>query len=257
MNHNNYDCVASVYDFTRKIPNESIQFFKEKIYTYLDNNCISSNFKILSIGAGTGRIESSLTSPKHSLFGVDISAKMLKEFHMKDSSLPCYLIQADGLCLPFKRKFHLITAIHFVHLIKDYEKFFREISKSTNSLLIGNAFVDTLNHPYYLRFRELLVENQWEEQKSDNTVMQDFHYFMTNKGFSPKVHVSKVSAEIKSLDLIDSLQNRYFRSLWDIDNEIFNNTIEDFQEYLSNNEETIREYYPTNSIIELFFYELV
>jgi len=256
MNYKNYDQVASVYDFTRKIPNESIQFFKEKIYTFLDSKYSSSNYRILSIGVGTGRIESFITSKKHSLYGIDISTKMLQEFQKKDTSPPCYLIQADGLFLPFNKNFHLITAVHFVHLIKNYEKFINEISKSTSALLIGNAFTDVLNHPYYLKFRELLIENQWNEPKSDVTVVQDFQHFMTDKGFKPKMYVSQVATEIKNLEIVDSLLKKYFTSMWDVNEEIFKNTVENFQEYLLSSKEKISELHSTYSITKLFFYEL-
>ncbi|MCE7748055.1 MAG: methyltransferase domain-containing protein [Candidatus Heimdallarchaeota archaeon] len=256
MNYKNYDQVASVYDFTRKIPNESIQFFKEKIYSFLDNKYSSSNYRILSIGVGTGRIESFITSPKHSLYGIDISTKMLQEFKKKDTSPPCYLIQADGLFLPFNKNFHLITAVHFVHLIKNYEQFISEISKSTSTLLIGNAFTNVLDHPYYLKFRDLLIENQWTEPRSDDTVVKDFQHFMTDKGFKPKMHVSKVAAEIKNLEIVDSLIKRYFTSMRDIDKEIFKNTVDDFQEYLLSSNEKISGLHSTYSITELFFYEL-
>ena len=79
---------------------------------------------------------------------------------------------------------------------------------------------------------------------------------MNDKGFKPKMLVSQVAAEIKNLEIVDSLLKRYFTSMWDIDDEIFKNTVEDFQEYLLSSKEKISDLHSTYSITELFFYEL-
>ncbi len=255
MNFKNYDRVACVYDYTRKIPNQSVQFFKEKIYSYLQSRYNLTTYRILSIGAGTGRIESSLASSNHSLFGIDISQKMLSEFQKKE--LPtCYLVQADGLSLPFSKNFHLISAINFVHLIQDYRQFYNEVTNSTGSLLVGYAYTDTEYHPYYLKFRQLILENQREEQESDDTDLRDFHQFMESTGYKPEVCELKTDEEIRNIDIVSSLQNRYFRSLWEIDNKIFEKTLHDFKEYLSTSKDVKGETYSTYSITKLFFYEL-
>ncbi|MCG3259287.1 MAG: hypothetical protein H7644_06045 [Candidatus Heimdallarchaeota archaeon] len=101
-----------------------------------------------------------------------------------------------------------------------------------------------------------MIENQWKEPKSDDTVVQDFQHFMTDKGFKPTTHVSQVAAEIKNLEMVNSLLKRYFTSMWDVDEEIFKNTVEVFQEYLLSSKEKISELHTTYSITKLFFYEL-
>ncbi len=255
MKYKNYDSVACVYDDTRKIPEESVLYFKEKIHSYLKNKYSLSNYRILAIGAGTGRIESSLATSEYCLFGIDISQKMLTEFQKKN--LPsCYQIQADGLFLPFAKNFHLVTAVHFIHLINEYERFLDEVSNISNNLMIGDAYINTLDNPYYLKFRELLVENNWEEPKFDDTRLTDFYQFMTDLGYEPKVYESKTDTEIRSIDIFTSLQNRYYGSMWDIDDKIFEKTKQDFKEYFLTNKEIIGETYPTYSFTKLFFYEL-
>jgi predicted TPR repeat methyltransferase len=244
-----------VYDFTRKIPPSSIQFYKERVYSFLQEKGETDSYKILSIGAGTGRIESSLASPKNSLFGIDISFKMLQEFHNKNYQ-GCYLVQADCLSIPFSKKFHLISAVNLIHLIQNYEKFYDEVVNTTDTLLIVYAYVDSSIHPYYLKFHQLLAEHQGEEERTDDVEGVDFYQLMINRGFEPEIYETKTEVEIINQEIYSSLQNRYFRSLWDIDDKIFERTLKDLTEYLSNNKDVTGDTFSTYSITKLFFYEL-
>ena len=255
MTYRSYDRVAEVYDYTRKIPVQSIQYFKDKIYSFLEEKFNLPNYAILSIGSGTGRIESSLSSKNHNLFGIDISLKMLKIFDNKIMPTPSFLAQADGLSLPFRKKFDLVTAVHFVHLITDYNLFYNEVTKISPALLIGYSYIETLKHPYYIAFNKLLSENKELILQNDDPKVQDFHQFMDKKGIFPTKYVSEVKTEIRNSDIIDSLRNRYFGSLWEIDDDIFNKTLEDFNQFHLNENNNYEEIFYTSALTELFFYE--
>ena len=167
MKYYNYDRLAEVYDETRSIPLELSSFFRHEIQNYLKNNLSPPPNRILSIGLGTGRVESLLSSKNCQLFGIDIASKMLKMLNNKKINPPCYTAQADGFSLPFSKSFHLILLIQVDHLISNIEKFFEELRKFSKILVVGNAYTETHEHPYYVKFLEFLKRNKWSKIKED------------------------------------------------------------------------------------------
>ncbi len=256
MKYHNYDRLAEVYDETRLIPLELSSFFKHEIQNYLKNNFFPPPNRILSIGLGTGRVESLLSSRNYQLFGIDIASKMLKMLNNKEINPPCYTAQADGFSLPFSKPFHIILLIQVIHLIDHIEKFFEEVRNFGQVLVVGNAYTETHEHPYYVKFLELLKKNGWSEIKEDVPKSVKFREFMSDHDFSVIEKKMSIESSLQNLQIYEGIKNRYFSSFWQVENNIFNQTMLDFDQFISDDNCKKSDVYQTRSNVNLTFYEL-
>ena len=255
MKYWNYDRLAEVYDDTRLIPRNLNDFFVDEICKYL-NNRFSSPHGLLSVGLGTGRIESLLSSRHFQLFGVDISSKMLKKLDSKKINPPCYLTLADGFSLPFVKPFQMILLIHIVHLIDNWVNLLTEIKNLCKILVVGHAYTETHDHPYFKKFLDIMKKNGWNHTNDDRPEFLDFHEFMLQQGYSSLKREMQANCSITNSQIYQGIKNRYYRSFWNIDEEIFNKSISDLDAFIAKNMIVKNENYNTQAFVKLTFYEL-
>ncbi len=256
MKYWNYDRLADSYDETRVIPPQLSSYFVTEIQGYIDSRFPHPPFNMLSIGLGTGRIETLLSSKTHQLFGIDIAAEMLKQLQSKKTNPPCFLSQADGLALPFSRSFQVILLIQIIHLIKEYETFFEEIRDFCEVLVTGSAYTETKHHPIYSQFFEILHDNGWEAIKEDEPKYDDFDNYMQKFDFKIIKKNKSVDNSILNSHIYNGLINRSYSSLWDVEDDIFSKSILDLDLFINENNFDKNEFFKTKSNVYLTFYEV-
>lgn len=254
MKYWNYDSLAKIYDETREIPSQLYVFFTNEITEYIRSS-FSPPFSLLSIGIGTGRIESLLSSKNFQLFGVDIAREMLGKLKSKRINPPIYPIQADGLVLPFSKSFHAILLIQIVHLIETIEEFVKEIKQFSSLLIVGNAYTETEEHPIYKEFFQILYENGWESLEVDEPKQVSFDKCIEKYKPKKTIRSLKLPNSIKHSQIYRGLRNRSFRSLFHIEDDIFNKSIHKLDLFISEKKINLDEVYETKSSVNLTFYD--
>ncbi|MCE7743330.1 MAG: class I SAM-dependent methyltransferase [Candidatus Heimdallarchaeota archaeon] len=256
MRYWNYDRLAEVYDETRIIPLELYAFFKNEIRDYIRARFSSPPFNLLSIGLGTGRIESLLSSKEYQLFGIDIAHDMLKKLSLKRLDPPCYTTQADGLTLPFVKQFKVILLIQVIHLVAKYENLFNELRNFCDVLIEGNAYTETHKHPIYIKFFEILQENGWHDIREDEPKTINFNEYMQRFDFIITKKNKRVNSSIKNSQVYEGIRSRSFRSLWEVENRIFDKSLTEIDNFIIENKIEKNDSYQTESSVNLTFYEL-
>ena len=243
MKYWNYDKLAEIYDITRSVPLELSIFFTHEIHDFIKNKSFPPPYRLLSIGLGTGRIESLLSSKAYQLFGIDISSAMLMKLKQKNLNPPCYPIQADGFSLPFAKFFHILILLQVIHLISDHEKFFNEIQKYCQVFVIGEVYTETQKHPYYVKFLEFLRNNGMDKLRDDMPKSSEFNKLMDK--FS-----------IQNLKIYEGIKKRHFSSFWEIENGIFDRSMADLNQFILENHIEKKDFFPTYSKAKLTFFEM-
>ena len=123
-------------------------------------------------------------------------------------------------------------------------------------LVIGNAYTDAHLHPYYTKFREILVQNGWKECRNDVPTTIKFHDFMEQKGYNVIIKEKHMPTRISKNSIYESIKNRYFSSFWDIDHNLFSTSLAKFDLLIKENREKTENYFHTNSTVRLIFYDL-
>jgi ubiquinone/menaquinone biosynthesis C-methylase UbiE len=118
-----FDDVSEVYDSTRPPP------------TKPELKAVSSELrgcqKVLDVGVGTGRFAKPLSEFGFEIIGIDISRQMMLKATEKGLK---NLVVADVNNMPFRDKsFDATIIIHLFHLIPDWLKATREISRVTKN----------------------------------------------------------------------------------------------------------------------------
>ncbi|MHA1198281.1 MAG: class I SAM-dependent methyltransferase [Candidatus Heimdallarchaeaceae archaeon] len=256
MRYWNYDRLAEVYDETRIIPLELFTFFKNEIQDYIRIHFSTPPYNLLSIGLGTGRIESLLSSKEYQLFGIDIAHEMLQKLNLKNLDSPCYITQADGLSLPFVKPFQVILLIQVIHLVSKYEDLFMELRNLCDVLVDGNAYTETHKHPVFTRFFEILQENGWHDAREDEPRTVDFSEYMQRFDLIITKKNKRIDSSIKNSHVYDGIKSRSFRSLWDVENSIFDKSLKELDDFIIENNIEKNDSYETKSSVNLTFYEM-
>src|SRR5574339_24760 len=94
-----YDRIARFYDVDMA---QNMRFDDVAFYAH---RCARVPGRVLEVGCGNGRVLLQLLREGHDAFGVDASARMLRELARKASAarLPLRTAQADARRLPFPR----------------------------------------------------------------------------------------------------------------------------------------------------------
>jgi ubiquinone/menaquinone biosynthesis C-methylase UbiE len=101
MRISDFDAVAEEFDRFRALPDGIAEAIRRAMWDTLGP---APRWRVLDLGAGTGRIGEAFIAAGDAYIGVDASARMLARFAAKgttrDGALPA-LAQADGQALPF------------------------------------------------------------------------------------------------------------------------------------------------------------
>lgn len=255
MKYWNYDRIAGSYDETRMIPPQLIAFFIKEVQDYLESKFLIPPYNLLSIGIGTGRIESLLSSKKCQVFGVDIAKEMLKLLNLKSINPPCYPLIADGLSLPFSKVFQAILLIQIVHLIELYDEFFEQLANISKVFVVGSAYTETKSHPFYVKFFQILHENGWNITREDEPKSIDFEQYIRKFDVTVLKKVKTVKNSIANHQIYDGIVNKSFSSLWDVDQSIFEESLQQLDDFIIENKIKKDDVYLTTSKVSLNFIE--
>ncbi len=255
MKYWNYDRIAQSYDETRVIPSQLIAFFIKEVQDYLESKYLSPPYNLLSIGIGTGRIESLLSSEKYQMFGVDIAKEMLKLLNLKSINPPCYPLIADGFSLPFSRIFQAILLIQIVHLIRHYDEFFEQLVNISKVFVVGSAYTETKLHPFYVKFFEILHENGWNITREDEPKSIGFERYIRKFDVTILEKTKIVENSIANLQIYDGIVKKSFSSLWDVDQSIFEVSLQQLDDFIKENKIKKDDVYLTTSKVSLNFIE--
>ena len=252
MNYTNFDRVADIYDETRSVPSEIVNGFRKRIFDFLSKKDCKPPYLFLSIGVGTGRVESSIISKKTQLFGIDISNLMLKELKKKRTAIPAFLAIADGCSIPFRSSFHIVTAIHVIQAIKDYRKLIDELNRISQFAIIGDAFVDSYVHPLFQRYKSELARLGWT-RVHDGIFSDEFANFLKNMGYPVEKNEIRFPTTISSSAVYESIKQRLYSSQWKIPEELHNKAITSIKESIQDKEIIFEDSFSTNAYLILYF----
>jgi len=255
MTYTNFDRVAYIYDKTRSIPSEILTSFREKILNFLSKYEYKPPYNFLSIGVGTGRVESTIVSKRNQLFGIDISNLMLKELKKKRTETPIFLAIADGCSIPFRNSFHMVIAIHVVQLIKNYKKLIKEIENISQFAVIGDAFVDSYVHPLFQRYKSELEKLGWKK-RHEGLFSDEFAGYLSSEGYLIEKDEIFFPTTISNSAIYNSLKQKQYSSQWKIPENLHNRTMKILQESIQNKEIRLENDYLTNAYLLLYFVDL-
>ena len=252
MNCTNFDRVADIYDETRVVPSEIVTSLREKIFNFLLKNKYEPPYQFLSIGIGTGRVESSFVSKQTQLFGIDISNLMLQQLKKKNTEIPLFLTIADGTSLPFRDSFHLVTAIHVVHLFKDYKKLISELENITQFVVIGDAFIDTYVHPLFQKYKSEVEKQGWTKVHV-GLFSDELAEYLFSEGYSVKKEELAIPTTTSNYNIYNSIKKKLYSSQWKIPNKIHNRALKNLRKFIKKKENILEGEFLTNAYLLLFF----
>ncbi len=252
MKYINFNHVAEGYDTTRFVPQTIVENFGNLIFSHLETEFDEPPYRILSLGIGSGRVESFLSSEKNHLFGIDISELMLREYKKKTSEHQGFLSLADGCSLPLRPFFHIVTAIHIVHLISRTQKLVEELEKIAKTIVIGDIYTDTYSHPLYQEYSTEIAKSEWKRESSGISI-EEFTNIFKEKGYGIMQKEMSAPAEISNLAIYDSLRSRSFSSLWSIPDDYHERALKHLEKYIESTGMKLESNFSTTSFLSLYF----
>ncbi|MGB9722314.1 MAG: class I SAM-dependent methyltransferase [Chloroflexia bacterium] len=131
-----FDRAASFYDRTRGFP-PGVE--KEVAGVLCRQAGLREGDRLLELGVGTGRLALPLAEAGLTVFGVDLSWKMLEVLRRKDASRRVHVVQGDITALPFSpASFDAVLAVHVLHLVGDWRT---ALAEAVPALRPGGCFL--------------------------------------------------------------------------------------------------------------------
>lgn len=129
----NFDRAADFYDETRGFP----AAIADKVGAFLARaGNLSHQASVLEVGIGTGRVALPLIPHVNSIYGVDLSRKMMQVLRRKQTERAevatgrIHVAQADAMRLPFAdNAFDAVVTVHVFHLITQPQTALEEIKR--------------------------------------------------------------------------------------------------------------------------------
>ena len=127
----NFDRAADFYDATRAFPDSIV----ERIGPFLAEAAqLSGDESVLEVGIGTGRIALPLAPFVSSIYGADISLKMLQRLVEKRGDEEVFPAVGDAHNLPYsENSFDMVLVTHVFHLVEDPAAVLAEIGRGTEA----------------------------------------------------------------------------------------------------------------------------
>lgn len=139
-----FDPVAIHFERYRSLRAEVSEAIRYTIWTAIRP---SGPAWALEVGAGTGRIGRAFVAAGDFYVGLDTSFAMLREFSLNSKSSTrsksCFLVQADGACLPFRsRAFDVVLLIQVLSGTDDWRTILDEtlrVLRPGGSIVVGRT----------------------------------------------------------------------------------------------------------------------
>jgi ubiquinone/menaquinone biosynthesis C-methylase UbiE len=235
---NYYGKIAHLYDNTRPLPPE----VSAKIC-----NCIlelvkaTPETKFLEPGIGTGRIGFPIINKGYSYTGIDISEAMINQLRGKFPEIPenLTLIQGNAANLPFAdNSFDVIITTHVLHCLDNPLVGLTEIQrvlKSNGVYLSCEHLHCSYQEEFFQAFKK--ITTKYRENSQPKT--EKFSPF----GEEMKQTLAKMGAEVEKVtaarwqqsqtvgELFNMYRSRAFGLCWLIDEDDFNQAIQEFKNW--------------------------
>jgi SAM-dependent methyltransferase len=221
----NFDRVADIYDATRGLPEDVLQTVAEAIVRATN---AGPSTRFLELGVGTGRIALPLVSRGFPYTGVDISAEMMQRLMAKAPADAgnLTLVEGDVTDLPFgDDAFDVVLTVHLLHLVPEWRTALSEIQRV---LAPGGAFVHGGNaHVPGAPGGE--IRRQWRDisrslgapLRPEYGSREAVEAALIESGARLAVYrVVRWQAEVRPLELIESIHRRTFSQSWEVPDDI-------------------------------------
>ncbi len=136
-----YGLIAEEYEMSRRVP---IEFMTQIIQQIIEKTELSSQTLLLELGCGTGRLLRDFVRRGIPVVGIDISHQMINQAWLNPvlrNNPRFHLLISDAGALPFPfGMYHVILAIHILHLLPDWKEVLYEIQQMLNpsgTLVVG------------------------------------------------------------------------------------------------------------------------
>ena len=240
--HESFDNIANIYDETRMAPDTIIKEFYEKL---IKKGINFNNSIILDGGIGTGRTILPLLEYNIKLIGLDNSIEMLKILRNKNYASKnikkLTLLLGDITHIPFKEcSFDIVILIQVFHLIENRKEAINEIKrvlKPNGFLIIGDLTTSAFGSKVYKKYKSLIpkyiISEKIKSKLLDILYILNKSRYIRNlvkpflETYDPEFYLtsSKILIEkdeiiwvedIKTYDVLEQLNNRYFTFQWKI-----------------------------------------
>lgn len=208
-----FDRAADYYDATRALPNEAMDALVARLVERL-----RPTGRVLEIGVGTGRFAIPLRAGHVSVFGVDLSAEMLRRLRQRDARLP--VVRGDATRLPFADgHFGAAVAIHVLHLIPAWRDSLSELVRVVRrgGLLLLDIGHSRDPNPVEARFfQEAGVEGANPGVRDPQALEQELE--LRGAVRAEPIEVQAVR-DYRVAEYIDQLERGMFSRCWSLDAE--------------------------------------
>lgn len=249
MRYVNFDRVASVYDITRSVPSFLIKELRVEVEKFIYRSYGTPPYRVLSLGIGTGRVESYLSSEDIHLFGLDISKQMLRELYHKKESFPINIILADLHNIPLRKNFDLAIGIHLIHLLEEPKLLFEEIRKICKIVIIGDIYTAVYTNPVFKEFKMILTEMGLKDEEE---ILKE--YFPVK--WTIETIEKKIKTRITHQSILDSIERKYFSSLWTIPDNDYSAALDELKTRLTSGIIDLDGFFQTESVLRLNILDL-
>ena len=213
-----FDRAADFYDATREAPPDQLA---ASIATL--NRHLPEGEPILEIGIGTGRMAIPFAATGRTLYGIDISARMLDKLKEKSTSIP--LARADATRLPFgEATFGGAYTMWVLHLVEDWREALREaarVIRAKGSLLVtigglGQGFGTGPWADILADFKEVTGI----ERNLGATTLEEIDEFMTQQGWPGRdAGTFTHEIEVPPAEMLRRLRENIFSFTWPLSEE--------------------------------------
>ncbi|MEX0683187.1 MAG: class I SAM-dependent methyltransferase [Dehalococcoidia bacterium] len=193
-----FDCAASVYDATRKLPEDCARALTDELVRQVRAN---NTDRLLEIGIGTGRIARPLMREGVAVVGVDISPLMVAQLRaqLTPEHTPPELIFGDAMRLPLRdASFRAVLIVHVLHLVPSPTSVISDVRRV---LAPGGILLHQTRAP------NELTERLWDESAAAwDRLLQARGFQRRQRAEQPQVR-ALLQASGARLDLINVTQS--------------------------------------------------
>lgn len=223
MDSISFDFAADFYDATRGFPPGVGAEIADSLLTKLENRS-----SILEVGVGTGRIllplvEQGELLPDFSIFGVDISLRMLSRLrsNVHPGMLAPPLVLGDARYLPFVAgQFDAVLMVHVIHLILDWQSALMESRRVLGNhgvLYIGyeTSDPDTASARLRKALSQFTLECCPENPQFGHDILSEKTGWLTNTGATmDRWEAASWTKHVNERDTIRLYENGTYSSTW-------------------------------------------
>jgi len=265
INNNYYNNIANIYDQTRWLTKPIAEEVADLILGLVSATPETS---FLEPGVGTGLNVLPLVERGYSVTGIDISQEMLDQFRKKINGTPSnlQLIHAEASQLPFPdHSFDVVITVHMLHTVSDWREFLndiRRVLKPRGFYLNCQWITPPARQEFERHFRAILAKYETPKQEVNCVEITelgiDVEGYFRNQGVESDYRIAKewtVSNTVN--ELLNCFRARAYGLCWRVSNEIFQNIMNEFEEFCVNHYGSLEKTLSSKAKFEIWAYRSV